>query len=151
MFKQPNKPLPDRIPIATFLSSVALKNGFTNKIDGRTPRCMHDERLIHLNVVKVSGRERLHLEIRLVAHKSLPIYLVTKMKVDGGGYMAGHWALNHHEKRLAYENSDHNRDFENKDVSMCWVVSSASNVEALMREYDMLAELNGAPKVFNLP
>lgn len=123
--------------------------GFDLVLDYKTNKPV----FFRLSAMKSLGNHnQLEINIDLVAHYFLPIYLVRDLDPHTTSfnlppYLDGFKVLGHYDKVGA--RNDENIRQEN--VAKFWTISSASNLEALMRAYDNCARIYGCPTVFNLP
>ena len=135
-----------------FLDAVAKKNGWMDWLSmkqGEKPA----EATVEHNYVSIYGKTRDGAIVRLQFdrhQKRSRLWLLVTLNVNAGPYLSGHTFIEHYGKSFAYYDNSGHDDFISDNLARCWTISSARDVEALMRAYDSLSVIYGRQPLFNL-
>jgi len=145
---------PDGNRIMDFITIVAEKVGFKNiQIEEGQWSCVYNRDTGSIAVFmqrKDPSGKTVYFRVFLNLHRYFPLYLVTEFTVEGDGYLYGSDLLAHYGKTPAKFHDDHS-DFKKDDISEFWTISCAKDIEALMRAYDVFAQIKDRIPVFKLP
>ena len=152
-----NNHLPDPEPFGDFLKQLIDNNKWDRRITSNvlhqvSARARPDGSSIDLlvRIPAINNIDTFRVNIVLVPHERLPLYLVQQFSVDSPGYLNEKKILDFHNKRYPRSGYDFGTEHSNS-LAELWTVSCVKDLAALMQSYDWLARFNHKPTVFNLP